>query len=334
MSTEPRDVTLNWDTEEPLERALLYLYEKQYDLAEEELFLLKEESESAELYVALVRLYVLLHNPDKAEALVQEGLAKFPESADLHAGYAALCNVLNRVDDAREWWAKGHAIDPEAVQVLSVGAALSVIDGDLDAAEAALRRCAEHAPSYVLPHTLLMLGNVLAEQHKVSSSQEKLDDCVSTYQRVFELNPHWEMGYETALQRLIYLADPQIALDVVKRGLEHVPHSHQVMFFSVRPLVLAGRLEDAQDVVAELADYYRGDVNSLIVIADQIAEFDDHLTFAAEMLEFADKNHPNNLSVARCFAELHRRMGDEAQATSWQERVKRLESGQPSADGA
>ncbi|MCA9521031.1 MAG: tetratricopeptide repeat protein [Myxococcales bacterium] len=317
--------SINFDSDDLVERAELYAYAQQFDLAEDEYReALAEDPNNADAYLGLIRMHFIMRDFDKAQAVSDEGLTKLPESAPMHSARALLLLAKNQLEPAEQSLAKADALDAEHYHVKYAHGRLLMEQCKYTAAEQAFRAATECAPAVVAPFCYMQVGTALVEQAKLEWSEETAQHAVNAFLRALEIMPQWEFGYCLAISNLKQHPDPEVPLSIAERGLVEFPASQAIPFVALNPLIRAGRLEDAEYVYTEALPLIKENVPALIALAETIAEFPPLYSYALNVLEFADSHNPNDVSIAQSFVLLHTAMGNAEQVARWKARVEEL----------
>lgn len=316
---------INFDSDDLVERAELYAYTQQYDLAEDEYRdALAENPDNADAYLGLIRLHFILRDFEKAQQTSDEGLRRLPNVASMHSARALLHLSRNQVEQAKEALAKADALDAEHYHVRYAHGRMAMEECRYADAEKHFAAAAERAPAIVAPYCYMQIGTALVDQATAEWSEETAQNAVNAFLRALEIMPQWEFGYCLAIRNLKHHPDPEVPLSFAERGLVEFPASQAIPFMALNPLIRAGRLEDAEYVFTEALPIIKDNVPALISLAETVGEFPPLYPYALQVLEFADANNPNDLAIAQGFIQLYAAMGNAEQVARWKARVEEL----------
>jgi TolB-like protein/cytochrome c-type biogenesis protein CcmH/NrfG len=218
------------------------------------------DAEVLPLYYAALQAWNLrtLEGMDRAEALLNDALARAPQFARGHAALAAVWLIRGEITDtvspfglrasplAQKIAAKleeALQLDPRCAEAYAVRGALGWDTWAWDAGLADLRRATELNPNFASAHQ--WMGRILA-------CQGRLDEAIASLRRAVEVDPLSPRILDNYGRLFICAGRPREALVQAERALELQPGAVQALGVKAEALALLGQHEAAAEIALRL----------------------------------------------------------------------------------
>jgi len=286
--------------------------------------LLEKNPNDPQTHVAIANLLAAHADFPAAIKEIQKAIALAPDRADSYTTLALLQMRINQPDAAETNFKKAVELNPKAMNAqLALGSYYQSRDRFADA-EQQFRRAIDADPKSADPRA------ALARLYMAQGKKAETEDFLKQVKRDL---PENSAGYRMLGD--FYFAAGDLDKAIAEYGSLHQNHPRdlQVKKNYVQLLILKGRLDEARNLNDEVLKANANDTEAL-VYRGQIQVRDGHARDAAETLENALKNDPDNgvahyhLGIA--FDLLRSRSGGAAQARHGSPGTSRQPDHQPS----
>lgn len=245
-----------------------------------------------EPYELLAQSHLELGKPASAEKVIQTARARSLDSADLHYSQGVILEQRNRIEEARNEYARARELDPTQLDYLVAQAECLV---ESDRAGEALRVLEENADRFDDNATIAALAG------QVAVSLGDTDKAARYLARA-----HLAVGddprmAETLALLLVDAGRCEQAVPMLRQVLESSPTSGAIRRSLGRCLLANGEPGEATTVMTDYVQAHPREVQSSITLAQAYVEIGD-LSAARRTLDRLDR--PNDPSVLLTFAAI------------------------------
>ncbi|WP_457568928.1 tetratricopeptide repeat protein [Desulfurobacterium sp.] len=254
-----------------LELAGHYYSTGNYDMVDYILSLGLERIDKTSFIYESARLYQLIGEVEKAEALLREACNREPENVDYRQKLVDVLIGLSKIDEALSLLMDTLKLYPESPYLLQSIATVYELKGDDEKAEFFMRKAVSVSDSFIKEDSMRMLADFLIEKGKIDQAEEILREIIETAES------SW----------LVMDAFIEFALICMEQN-----RTHSVI--DVAKKILKSQLLTEEELL------------ELLEILSDVLEEEGHIFAARKVCEYVIKRSKNEKQLKRCYANINR----------------------------
>lgn len=258
--------------------------------------------------------YVNQKEPEKAEAIMREAIAKFPAERELRVQYGQVLLALKRNQDAYEQYAEAIKIGPRDAATEFVAGTIASTLGKLDAASEHYN-AAQNADPSSAKYPLFLA--------QVQIKLNRIDDAKGSLLRSGRLDPDQAVVWGTLADLAMRENKPNVALQHVAKARQIEPGVTEWRLIEARALKRSNKPEEAIKLLVGLDQGERYSPGVLQILGECYGMLSRPADAAALFGAASDAN-PSSAPTALAAAEWFERVHQPEQARKYAQRASVL----------
>ncbi|GAB6095191.1 hypothetical protein JCM14469_14430 [Desulfatiferula olefinivorans] len=259
----------------------------------------------AEKIIRLADFLMGRKQPESAESVLKEGMARLGDRADLHLTLSRLYEITGRPDEGFAILEKALTLtddeaDPGLLRVKNRLAEIHLMKNEKDTAEAYVRQVLSASPKNVdalYLDALIMMG------------REAFEGAITNLRTVVAEKPDFENGYLNLIRAYMMNGQKELAYDAIRRGVDGIPGSRDLRMVLIRYHLSnkdkAGAEKELLAMVRDLPD----DLDARIALGDFYL-IEKKFDKALELYAYVKTNAPGREHGYVKTALVHETMGN------------------------
>ena len=276
-------------------------------------------SETLNAVLASAQSYVNQKEPEKAEAIMREAIAKYPDEHDLRVQYGQTLLALKKNAEAYEQYVVAIKLGPQDAAMEFMAGTIASTIGRLDAA------VSHYSNAQVIDPSAARYPLFLAQ---VQIKLNKIEEAKANLLRSGRIDPDQAVVWGTLAELAMRENKPGVALQHIARARQIEPGVTDWRLIEARALKRSNKPEEAIKILVGLDQSERFSPAVLQIMGECFGML-SRPADAAAMYAAASESNPSSAPIALSAAEWYLRLNQPDQAKRFAQRASVL--GEPSA---